>query len=30
MEKNTLRKKIEDTKAEYTKRYGRLDWRYTD
>lgn len=26
----TLRKKIEDTKAEYIKRYGKLDWKFTD
>ena len=26
----TLRKKIEDAKAEYTERYGELGWQYTD
>lgn len=26
----TLRKKIEDTKAEYMERYGKLDWHYAD
>lgn len=27
---NTLRKRVEDTKAEYMKRYGKLDRQYTD
>lgn len=27
---NTLRDKIEDTKAEYLRRYGKLDWKFTD
>lgn len=26
----TLRDKIEDTKAEYLRRYGKLDWKFTD
>lgn len=27
---NSLRKKIEGTKAEYIRRYGKLDWKFTD
>lgn len=27
---NTLRNKIEDTKTEYQRRYGKLDWKFTD
>lgn len=31
MNKNyTLRKKIEETKADYLKRYGKLNWQYAD
>lgn len=26
----TLRNKIEDTKTEYLRRYGKLDWKFTD
>lgn len=26
----TLRKKIEEAKAEYMERYGELNWQYTD
>lgn len=26
----TLRDKIEETKAEYLRRYGKLDWKFTD
>ena len=29
-EKITLRKKIEDTKADHLRRYGELNWKYTD
>lgn len=27
---NSLRKKIDDTKSEYIRRYGKLDWKFTD
>lgn len=30
MDNNTLRKQIENTKAEYIKRHGKLNWQYHD
>ncbi len=30
MNEFTLRNKIENAKAEYLQRYGKLDWQWTD